>query len=205
MKKLFVIIIISLCFYACHKSTDTPLLEEHPMEDYIYHGGNAVSVIAMPGQEINDFGYQFSASKSGKIVKLGCRLPQLGDSAMVSLWDPNSYALLMQKKIKNSDPTNFIYANLQATNEVMTIPAFKNYLVSVHIYKKEKEAFSIFRLVRQDFKSIIPLTDQAITVNVLFEGKAYSPIPVFPTFVIPPADNNDVYGLVDIGFQADDF
>lgn len=50
MKKLFIIITSSLCFYACHKNADTLLLEEHPIEDYIYHGGNAVSVIAMPGQ-----------------------------------------------------------------------------------------------------------------------------------------------------------
>lgn len=202
MKKLFFIITASLCFCACHKDPATPLLEEHPIEDYIYNNAKDVSVIAMPNQGGNDIGFQFLSSKKGKIVKLGCRNPNIGnvDSAAVSLWDADSHDLVLRKMIMNTDPSNFIYANLEATNEVVNIPANKNYVVSMHLYGRQNPTL-VYRLVKYSFKLIIPLTDRAITINNQLEGAAYSFVPTYPTFVFPASDNNDVYGLPDIGFE----
>lgn len=35
-EKFFLLVVIAFCFYACHKNEATPLLEEHPMEDFLY-------------------------------------------------------------------------------------------------------------------------------------------------------------------------
>lgn len=217
MKKLFFIITaaasISLC--ACHKSPATPLLEEHPVEDYMFTKASAVFLSTYQSTNFYDYGYEFKSSRSGKIIKLGCRMAALNSVNVVSVWDADTHALILSKQVTNTDQSNFIYVDLTVTNEAISIPANKNYIVNVHptVGLSQELAAGVYDVSRNDKNVIIPFTDQAITVTglcaVLVPGLTSIPdkptLATFPSTSLPADYLKNIIGMPDIGFQANDF
>ncbi|MBD0259720.1 MAG: DUF4082 domain-containing protein [Cytophagales bacterium] len=136
-----------------------------------------------------EIGYRFYASRPGRIIKIGTKLPQAG-TYTVSLWDSDTQMLLEQKTVGQ---TGADMLTLQSIPPLTVLPN-KKYVVSVYYDSSPKPVHVI---VSRGPTAMLPFTKGSLTVvNAQFRNSQVSTFPVL-------ADNVGIYGYPEVVFVAD--
>ncbi len=169
---------------ACNKEKAPP--EEQALSAFL---GDSTTRIIRGLYSSIEVGYRFYASRPGRIIKVGTKLPQAG-TYTVSLWDSDTQMLLEQKTVEQ---TGADVLTLQSIPPLTMLPN-KKYVVSVYYGPSPKAAHVI---VSKGPTAMLPFTKGSLTVvNSQFRN---SPVSTFPVL----ADNVGIYGYPEVVFVAD--
>jgi len=184
MRNAAQLLLMALLIYcaACNKEKASP--EELAIGSYL---ADSTARIARGNYNGIELGYRFYASRPGRIIRMGTRMPA-GGSYSVSLWDGDTKILLTQKMVEQAEPG---VPKLESIPPLAVVPN-KKYVVSVHFGASQPA----YLVVSQDFSALLPFTKGSLTVaNAQFR---YGPTG-FPANV----DNGAIYGYPEVVFVAD--
>lgn len=181
---LFAVALVVL-FAACKKEQAPP--EEQAMGSFL---ADSTTRIVRGNYNNFEIGYRFYASRNGRIIRLGTRLPEPGTYS-VSLWDADSRELLVKQMVTQTEGA---VLKLE-TIEPLAIRSNKKYIVSVYFDATPRQAYLI---TSKDFtSSLLPFTKGSLTVvNAQFINASSSR---FPGIV----SNVGIYGYPEVVFVAD--
>lgn len=169
---------------ACKKEKAAP--EEQALGAFL---ADSTSRIVRGNYSNVEIGYRFYASRPGRIIRVGTRLPEAGTYA-VSLWDSDTQVLLTQQTVEQ---TNANVLKLENIIPVKVVPN-KKYVVSVYYGPRPQPAHVI---VSKGSTTLLPFTKGSLTVvNGQYRSALAS---TFPTL----ADNVGIYGYPEVVFVAD--
>ena len=169
---------------ACNKEKASP--EEQAVSSFLADSTTRIIRGLYSNFEI---GYRFYASRPGRIIKVGTKLPQAG-TYTVSLWDSDTQMLLEQKTVEQTGADLLTLVSIPP----LTMLPNKKYVVSVYYGPIPKAAHVI---VSRGPTAMLPFTKGSLTVvNAQFRN---SPASTFPVL----ADNVGIYGYPEVVFVAD--
>ena len=169
---------------ACNKEKATP--EEQALSPFL---ADSTSRIIKGLYSSIEVGYRFYASRPGRLIKVGTKLPQAG-TYNVSLWDSDTQMLLEQTKVEQTGANVLTLASIPP----LTLLPNKKYIVSVYYGPSPQPAHVI---VSKGPTAMLPFTKGSLTVvNAQFRN---SPVSTFPVL----ADNVGIYGYPEVVFVAD--
>ncbi len=136
-----------------------------------------------------EIGYRFYASRPGRLIKIGTRLPEAGTYA-VSVWDSDTQVLLAQQTVTQ---TGANVLSLQSIKPLTMVPN-KKYVISVY-YGPQPQPIHV--IVSKGPTALLPFTKGSLTVvNAQYRNSQTS---TFPSL----ADNVGIYGYPEVVFVAD--
>ena len=169
---------------ACNKEKAPP--EEQALGAFL---ADSTSRIVRGNYSNFEIGYRFYASRPGRLIKVGTRLPEAG-TYTVSLWDSDTQVLLTQQTVAQ---TGANVLSLQSISPLTMVPN-KKYVISVYYGPKPQSAHVI---VSKGPTTLLPFTKGSLTVvNAQYRN---SPASTFPAL----ADNVGIYGYPEVVFVAD--
>ena len=169
---------------ACNKEKAPP--EEQALGAFL---ADSTTRIVRGNYSNFEIGYRFYASRPGRLIKIGTRLPQAG-TYTVSLWDSDTQILLSQQPVTQ---TGANVLSLQSIKPVTMIPN-KKYVISV-FYGPEPQPAHV--IVSKGPTALLPFTKGSLTVvNAQYRNSQSS---IFPAL----ADNVGIYGYPEVVFVAD--
>ena len=189
MKKLLIpFFLLGLLLNACKKDDTTALKpSENPMakilEDKTWTQSQAVASW--------ELGFIFSPSTKGKIIQLGCRLPEPGVYT-VSLWEQSTKKLLRQKAVEQTSPDKFTLTNV----DELVVDKDVKYIVSVSSVVGGK-AKPYYRIANTN-ANIFPIARGSI----LIQSSTYSAVAT-PTFPDGAIELGRMFGYADITYIPD--
>jgi hypothetical protein len=169
---------------ACNKEKAPP--EEQALSAFL---ADSTSRIVRGNYSNFEIGYRFYASRPGRIIKVGTRLPEAG-TYTVSLWDSDTQVLLTQQTIEQTG------ANVLALESItpLTVLPNKKYVISVYYGPTPQ---SVHVIVSKGPTAMLPFTKGSLTVvNAQYK---YAQASTFPAL----ADNVGIYGYPEVVFVAD--
>lgn len=186
MNQLRWLLASSLLLLAACGGTPAPQPKEQPITA---HFTDSNYTITATGSGNYEYGLKFSVAKSGKILRLGIRFPQVG-SYRVTIWDFDSKTVLAQATIAQPGILNAVWQNITP----LSIQAGKKYFVSV---------FSSTQWFRAVPKAGGALPYPITVGNVSIEAFQWISASLDPTRFPTNVDNTYYAGIADFEFQAD--
>lgn len=147
-----------------------------------------VSVTPNNTHIIYEYGLRFTVAQSGKIVKVGSRLPKAG-AYRISIWDASTKTVIAQQYVAQTDANIQSWADIPALNLV----ADKQYFISV-ISDNWNDAYP---------KSGPPITYPIIKGDLKILAFAYASQPMLTSSPRYPDMEDNIHsisGFIDFGF-----
>lgn len=215
MKAVEIVFSTVLFLQACTKSGDVvapaipPRNDETPLASVLKNAPGDYT-IQVHDPQAKELGYLFVPLKKGKIYAMGIRLPQVGESFKVTLWDTLTKQVVKQKIVINQSNSGFTYIDLSSSsiNEEIDVEKNHAYIISVNTASlsagtPNRQWYMLSHSGSADF---LPLTKNNIQI---LAGRYSSIDATTPTF--PDKDHLSLFGLhllfglVDIGFYATEY
>jgi hypothetical protein len=196
MTRFYSLVLLSaFIIVSCSKKTKTPTPTPTPApvvapSASTFNASNGYivdAIMTMPSPPF-EAGLTFSATKDGKITKVGCKVPTTGPFR-ISLWDAsNSAAPLLTKVVTVNTAGQVTLESITPIN----ISTSKKYIISMGISSAR------YTVGKDGSTDLFPIT----VGNIKFEGAPFDygnvSSPLFPNQLF----NSTVYGFPDFEFQA---
>jgi hypothetical protein len=175
----------------------------NPFNQFLTQNSNAVNVTLDQNTLPLELGYSFTVSDTGTVYEIGIRMPDVGTTYTVTLWDGQNQSVLAQKPIKVINTTGFAYFDLTSTNEQVSITTGHTYVISVNLTPpglppgEAPPDYNFYEVERTDRSDIFPLTESYVTFQHEYTRTGYTP--TFPDQLVAYPYLAD--GILDIGFS----
>lgn len=212
MKAVHLLVLALVLLQACTKSDGVvapaipPRTDETPLATLLKNSPGDY-VLQTHAPQAKELGYLFVPLKKGRIYALGIRMPQVGESFKVTLWDTLTRQVVKQKTILNQSTTGFTYIDLSASgnNEEVDVEKNRAYIISVNTAPlsagtPNRQWYLMSRARSEDF---LPLTRNNIQILAGRYSSMDAPGPTYPDKDhLSVFGLHLVFGLVDIGYYA---
>ncbi|MBO0935907.1 DUF4082 domain-containing protein [Fibrella sp. HMF5335] len=186
---LGVFLLLLLASTSCKKGGDAKP-EETPLSSFVK--GDASLAITTRTSGPWELGVVFSSSATGKITKVGSKMPEPG-SYRIIIWDFTTKTVLRQKTIEQSSPDALTMEGIDA----LTIEKSKKYLISIN--SQSGGVNKKYTTINRTSGTLFP----ANTGSILLQNACYKST---ATAIFPDGVTNvtsELYGYPEFAFVAD--